>query len=256
MVDHWLKNTLNSCLPQLCLLCGETVSISSDMPLCRHCEGDLPIVGETCQRCANPMETRLDRLESFLHQPALFQTRECGQCQSQQPEFDQTIAFFPYLSPFDHLVQAAKFKGKLPTARLLGQLMAQQLSNCIDLLEDLPSGLLPVPLHPARQRERGYNQAHEIALPVAQRLQIKILSNHATRVVATPPQSSLSLKQRKNNLQHAFKVNADLSGNHIAIIDDVMTSGATVNALAKTLKRAGARRVSVWCFCRAEPPSL
>jgi len=255
VVYNWLKNNLNACLPQACLLCGDNVPRQPELALCRRCEADLPVLGESCLRCANPLETALERLEGFLSQPALLQTRECGQCLQQLPYFDQTLAFFPYISPFNHFVHAAKFKGKLSTARLLGQLMAQQLSNNIDLIDNLPDGLLPVPLHPSRQRERGYNQALEIALPVSQRLQIPILSQVAVRVTATTAQSSLPLKQRKQNLNRAFMVKEKLKNQHIAIIDDVMTSGATVNALAKVLKQAGAARVSIWCFCRAEPPT-
>jgi len=183
------------------------------------------------------------------------QIRECGQCLLQLPYFDQTLAFFPYINPFKHFVHAAKFKGKLSTARLLGQLMAQQLSNNVELIDDLPNGLLPVPLHPTRQRDRGYNQAHEIAIPVSQHLHIPILSQLAIRVTATVAQSSLPLKQRKHNLKQAFTIKKEVTNQHIAIIDDVMTSGTTVNVLAKALKQAGAKRVSVWCCCRAEPPT-
>ncbi len=254
MVDHWLKNTLNLCLPQSCLLCGGAVSQEYDLALCDHCMHELPLLGETCQQCANPLETQRETLGDFIHESALMQTRHCEQCIREQPGFDQTIAFFPYVAPFNYLVQAAKFDGKLATARLLGKLMAMQLVNCIDLLKPRPDGLLAVPLHPSRQRERGYNQALEIAIPVAKRLQIPLLNDLAGRTAATPPQTSLSLQQRKQNLQHAFVVHRDISGQHIVIIDDVMTSGTTVNALAKKLKQAGADEVSVWCFSRAEPP--
>jgi len=255
MVDHWLKNTLNYCLPQACLLCGDSVSSNQELSLCNRCEADLPVLGDTCQRCANPLETRLDRLEGFLEQPALLQSRLCGQCLQKQPYFEHTISFFPYITPFDHFVHAAKFKGKLSTARLLGQLMTRQLQNCLQQLDDLPDALLPVPLHPTRQRERGYNQALEIALPISKQLKIPIFKELASRVIATEAQSSLALKHRKSNLQNAFVINNKVTDKHIAIIDDVMTSGTTVNALAKVLKKAGARRVSVWCFSRAEPPS-
>jgi len=255
MVDHWLKNALNMCLPQACLLCGNTVLNTKNIALCPDCEGDLPILGETCLRCANPLETPRDKLKNILSQPGLLQIKECGHCLSYPPHFDHSISFFPYISPFNNFVQAAKFKGKLSTAHLLGKLLAQQLQNSMIQLDDRPDGLLPVPLHPSRQRERGYNQAHEIAIPVAKQLQIPIFDRLASRIMATPPQSSLSLKQRQKNLQQAFQVHNDLTDQHIAIIDDVMTSGATVDALAKTLKQAGARRVSVWCLSRAEPPS-
>lgn len=254
MVNYWLENSLITCLPQPCLLCGE-ISQQHDLALCVRCMTGLPVLGETCQQCANPLETRLDKLGDFLQQPALLQTRRCGQCLRERTYFDHTLAFFPYILPFSHFVQAAKFKGKLSVARLLGQLLAQQLANCVDSLDEQPDGLLPVPLHPSRQRERGYNQALEIALPVSRRLQIPILYNLASRIKATPAQTSLSLRQRKQNLHKAFNIHHDITGQHIAIIDDVMTSGTTVNVLAKKLKQSGARRVSVWCFSRAEPPS-
>jgi len=255
MVDHWLINVLSYGLPQACELCGNEVPHGQALALCHDCVADLPILGETCQRCANPLETRLERLEHFLDQASLLQTRQCGQCIGKQPFFDQTISFFPYIAPFNHLIQAAKFKGKLALARLLGQLMAAQLTNCLEQIGKLPDGLLPVPLHPSRQRARGYNQSLEIALPISKRLHIPILNQLAIRITATPPQTSLPLKQRKQNLLHAFKVNNDVSVRHIAIIDDVMTSGATVNALAKALKQAGVEKVSVWSLSRAEPPS-
>jgi len=255
MVDHWLKNTLNLCLPQACLLCGGTTSQQHALALCDSCIAELPVLGETCQRCANPLETQLERLGNYLKHPALLQTRQCGQCIRKQPYFDHSIAFFPYIAPFNHFVQAAKFKGKFAIARMLGELMAQQLSNSINIIEDQPDGLLPVPLHFSRQRERGYNQSLEISIPISKRLQIPILTDIASRITATPPQTSLSLKQRKQNLCNAFNINMDVTDQHIAIIDDVMTSGATVNALAKKLKQAGAKQVSIWCFSRAEPPS-
>ena len=132
--------------------------------------------------------------------------------------------------------------------------MTQQIAHTVHLLDELPDGLLPVPLHSSRQRERGYNQALELARPIAKQLQIPLFNDLATRIKPTPPQSSLSLRQRRHNLKDAFIVNYSVKNKHIAIIDDVMTSGTTVNALAHKLKQAGARRVSVWCCCRAEPP--
>ena len=254
MVDHWLKNSLNMFLPQVCLLCGGTASPLHDLALCDACIADLPVLGETCLRCANPLEPHRDKLGEFLYQPALLQTRQCGQCLSHPPHFDHTVAFFPYTTPFNHFIQSVKFKGKLATARLLGKLFAQQLANCIDLQDNKPDGILPVPLHPSRQRERGYNQALEIALPVAKHLRIPILNNLASRIKATPAQTSLSLQQRKQNLQRAFVIHREVREQHIVIIDDVMTSGTTVNTLAQNLKQAGARQVSVWCLSRAEPP--
>ena len=148
-----------------------------------------------------------------------------------------------------------KFRSKLAITSLLGKVMAQQIANTINTLDELPDGLLPVPLHSSRQRERGYNQALELARPIAKQLQLPLLTQFARRPKPTPPQSSLSFQQRKQNLENAFDIVASVKGMHIAIIDDVMTSGSTVNALAKKLKQAGAQRVSIWCLCRSEPPS-
>ena len=255
MVDYWLKNILNACARQACLLCGGAADIEYNLALCKACRNDLPVLGETCQQCANPLENRLERLEALSNSPGLLQTRLCGQCLQQRPYFDHSIAFFPYLAPFDHLVQAAKFRGKLATAHLCGQLLAEPVSLSLASLSDCPDALLAVPLHRSRQHERGYNQALEIARPVARQTGLPILRGVASRVKAAPPQSSLSLKQRRKNVHNAFKIQGSVANQHIAIIDDVMTSGATVNALAKALKQAGARRVSVWCFCRADAPS-
>lgn len=255
MVYYWLKNVLIKLLPQPCLLCGDVGHTEHDLALCNACLGDLPVLGETCLSCANPLESRFERLAGFFNESALLQIRHCGQCLQRKPYFDHSLAFFPYSSPFDHFIHAIKFSGKLATTRLLGELMAQQICNAADGLDELPDGLLPVPLHPSRQRERGYNQSLELARPVSRQLQIPLLNDLSSRIKATPPQSSLSLAHRKQNLKNAFIINYSINDRHIAIIDDVMTTGTTVNVLAKKLKQAGARRVSIWCLCRAEPPS-
>ena len=255
MVYYWLKNNLIRLLPQPCLLCGDLGHQEHDLALCSACLADLPVLGETCISCANPLESSFERLESFLSQSPLLQTRHCGQCTQNSPHFDHSLAFFPYSQPFDYFVHAIKFRSKLAITSLLGQLMTQQIANTASMLDELPDGLLPVPLHPSRQRERGYNQSLELARPIAKQLQIPLLNDLAQRTKATPPQSSLSLRQRRKNLKDAFAINYSVKDRHIAIIDDVMTTGTTVNALAKKLKQAGARRVSVWCLCRAEPPS-
>jgi len=255
MVDYCIKFILSSFLPQPCLVCGSQASSQDDLALCRACLADLPVLGETCLNCANPLESRFERLEDFFTESSLLQTRYCGQCIQKRPHFDHSLVFFPYSAPFDYLIHTVKFSGKLATTRLLGLLMAQQIHNSIHALDELPDGLLAVPLHPARQRERGYNQATELARPISKELKIPLLHNLAQRIKATPAQSSLPLRERRQNLKDAFVVNYPIKNQHIAIIDDVMTSGATVNTLATKLKQAGARRVSVWCLCRAQPPS-
>jgi ComF family protein len=120
-----------------------------------------------------------------------------------------------------------------------------------DLDLSRPDVLLPVPLHRQRLRQRGFNQALELARPVSRRLCIPLDPWLAVRNKATIPQASLSPKDRYRNVRDAFQVKKDVSGLKIAIIDDVMTTGHTANALANTLKKAGAREISVWVFARA-----
>ena len=228
--------------------------MEQDLALCSACLAELPILGETCICCANPLESHFTVLEGYLTESALLQTRHCGQCLQNPPYFDHSMAFFPYTSPFDYLVHAVKFSGKLATTQLLGGLMARQISQTIDGLNDVPELLVAVPLHPSRLRERGYNQSFELARPISKRLHIPLITDLVQRIKSTSPQTSLSLRQRKTNLRDAFAISYSVKGQHVAIIDDVMTTGSTVNSLAKTLKQAGARRVSVWCLCRAESP--
>jgi ComF family protein len=172
----------------------------------------------------------------------------CGACQKKPPAFDEAIALFRYDTPVDRLIQALKYRGQLDQARLLGTLLAQRLQAASPARPDC---LLPVPLHPARLRERGYNQSLELAKPVARALALPLERHAVQRVRATRPQMELARAERARNLRNAFQTEQDFHDQHIAIIDDVMTSGHTVNALARCLKRAGARRVSVWVIARA-----
>lgn len=140
-----------------------------------------------------------------------------------------------------------KYHHRLELARTLGRLFAERLRK----LSKPPDAIVPVPLHPSRLRQRGYNQSLEIARVVAKRLDLPIVTRGAKRVRATAAQTTLPLKQRARNVRNAFAVNGDLKGKHVAIVDDVMTSGHTVGALAKALRRAGAKEISVWVVARA-----
>lgn len=170
----------------------------------------------------------------------------CGHCLKRAPRFDRTVAVYAYTFPIDQLVHALKFGEQLALASALAERLAPRI-------EPRPDLILPMPLHPARLRERGFNQSLELARGIAHLLEVPLLAAGAKRIRDTTPQSSLPWKERKRNVRNAFACNADLNGLHVGLIDDVMTSGATLDELAGTLRRAGAREVSAYVVARTLP---
>jgi len=224
---------LNSCLNlrqtlfgQDCLLCA---TASGAQMLCPACHASLPHIVHACPRCA---------AQSTGH--------VCGECLKHPPAFDRTRAALEYAFPTDKLIQALKYGGQLALAKLFGELLAVALAD-----QTRPELILPMPLHPTRLKMRGFNQALEIAKVIAKRFDIPLAPGLAQRVVDTTPQASLPIDARHKNIKGAFACDMDLRGQRIAVVDDVMTSGATLNELAKILKRAGAAQVDVWVVARA-----
>lgn len=146
-----------------------------------------------------------------------------------------------------YLIGNLKFSADYKNARLLGLLLADHLKQTAER----PDLILPVPLHTARYRERGFNQSIEIARTVAQTLQTPLNLSCCKRHRDTPHQTQLAAKNRRKNLKNAFSVVKPIQVRHIAILDDVMTTGSTAHELAKVLKKAGASRVDVWVCARA-----
>jgi ComF family protein len=233
MVYNCRKTLRTLLFPAHCRLCGSATRDESD--LCRSCRHDLPWLDNACRQCARPLHaSRADAL--------------CGHCQRQAPAFDRTTALFHYRPPVDHLIRRFKFAEELQVGSLLSRLLAARLAERDD---DLPDLLLPVPLHPARLRSRGFNQATEIARQVGRVLEIAIDYRLCRRKRDTQAQSLLSPNARRLNLRNAFAVCRPPGTSHVAIIDDVMTTGHTGNELARTLKQAGAAQVEVWVIARA-----
>ncbi len=172
----------------------------------------------------------------------------CGRCLSQTPAFDHTVAAFSYSFPLDKLIQALKYRDRLILVNFLAEAVMQRITL-------LPDCMVAMPLHPLRLRERGFNQSLLLARRIARDLQIPLLANACERVRNTPPQSALPWKERDKNMRQAFACTApaDLSDKHVAIVDDVMTTGASMGELASALKRAGAREVSAWVVARTLP---
>ena len=221
--------------PPTCLLCGAAGDDGLD--ICRGCRADLPALGVACVCCALPLPDAV--LPSAGDGGPV-----CGGCRRKPPPFERTRAAFRYEQPLPSLVGALKFRGRLNTLRLLGLLLAASLVDA-----DRPDAIVPVPLHPGRLRRRGYDQALELARVVGRRLDLPVL-DCAERLRATPPQVALEAKARKTNLRGAFRVGVKLNGVHVAVLDDVVTTGSTVGEVARVLRAAGASRVDVWCVAR------
>ena len=234
MVYNWLNRLQDTLFPPCCRLCGGAGAGGRD--LCPGCHADLPWLGPACVRCALPLAS---------------DGQLCGQCQQQPPAFDRVIAPFRYAPPLDYLVQRLKFHQDLAMGRLLGQLLTETLATQPG---PRPAVILPVPLHRRRLAERGFNQALEIGRPLRDALGIPLDPRLAQRVRPTETQSRLPARERQRNLRRAYALGAVPLPDHIAILDDVMTTGTTVNELARLLKGAGVARVEVWVVARTVAP--
>lgn len=233
IVDSWLKTLQRRLFPPYCLLCGDPSMLERN--LCDGCFAALPRPERSCPRCAAALPT------------VLAADVVCGRCQHTPPTFDRAVAALTYEEPARYLIRALKFHRNLAAGRLLGELLAERAKT----LTPLPQAILPVPLHSKRYRERGFNQAHELAIPIAHALGIPLLNHGVRRARATTPQPGLSAQQRRENLRGAFVVTRALAVEHVALVDDVMTTGATLDALAAALRQVGAQQIDVWVCARA-----
>jgi ComF family protein len=226
---------LDTLLPARCLLCGLP---SGATRLCDGCHRDLPFSGTQCRRCGLPLGTPEDS--------------SCGRCIQNPPLFTRTVSPLQYLYPADHLVQVFKFNRQLAAGRILGHLLCETVVNQ-DIA--LPDTLIPVPLHPLRMARRGFNQAFELGNYVGKVVGVPLLATGLRRSRNTTAQSGLSRKQRRKNVRGAFYWTGRVTpGRHVALIDDVMTTGTTLTECARVIKKAGASRVDVWVPVRAVPP--
>jgi len=230
-MNKWLESIQEWFYPSSCLLCGAPGTGRLD--LCAACRGDLPHNRWACRRCGIPLPPGADGI--------------CGACLKKPPKMDATLALFRYEEPVRLLIHDLKFRNQYAVARLLGELLASSAAE----RETLPEVLIPVPLHPRRFRERGFNQSTEIARIVSRRLGIPLDYRSCSRILPTLPQTSLPAEQRRRNMRNAFGVDGRLMYGRAAIVDDIVTTGATVNELARTLRKAGAGHIEVWAIARA-----
>ena len=226
-----LKTLGNLLFGGSCFLCkGKAAAL-----LCAACDADLPRLGpQHCPRCA-------------LASPA---GALCGRCLAQQPAYDATHAALAYRFPADALVHSLKFHSELSLAPLLGQFIVEKVSTArrVDFL-------VPVPLSVNRMRERGFNQALEIARHVAGATGVRLAPELCERTRDTPAQIGLPMEERARNVRGAFRCPRLLEGAEIAVLDDVMTTGTTLDEIAAMMKRAGAARVENWVVAKTDFPA-
>ena len=251
---------LAALLPCNCVLCGAR----GPALLCPGCHRQFfPAPSARCPVCANPVSLPAAvALPGGAARPALAPRLPCGRCQSGRPASDATVAT-DYAMPGDRLVLQLKFAGQLALARLFGSLLAEAVQAAEAASRSAgarqrPALLCPVPLGQDRLATRGFNQALEIARPLGKALGIAVAPRLAARVRETAAQSSLAQGARQANLAHAFAIpdRALVEGRHIALVDDVMSSGQTLQELAATLKRHGAARVTNYVFARTPPHTI
>lgn len=229
----WLKNN------QHCLLCDESTDTSH--PICTPCESELPWLGDQCQVCALPLPL-----------PGL----TCGQCLKIPPAFAQVVAPWAYGFPIDSLITRFKHRAQWPFGRLLAELLGQSLHHRFDEGLTRPDALVPVPLSNQRLRERGYNQAAMLAQWLSDSLTIPCEEHLLLRTQDTTAQQELNAEARRRNLRTAFALvpDARIEGRHLALVDDVLTTGTTAHYLARLLMTGGARQVDVYCLARTPKP--
>jgi len=232
-----LAALIRSLLPCHCVLCGA----AGPALLCQGCHAQcFSAQAARCPVCANPLPPGADGMP-------------CARCLAACPDFDATVVAADYALPVDSLVLQLKFGGRLAHARLFADLLAMAVQGAPQLAR--PALLCPVPLGLERLAERGFNQALEIARPLGKTLGIAVLPQLAWRVQETAAQSSMPHGARQANIAHAFAIpdRALVDGRHIGVVDDVMSSGHTLQELAATLKRHGAARVTNYVFARTPP---
>ncbi len=239
---HWysLKGLVKKAdyrlLPGACLLCG--LPAGREIDLCYACELSIPRLGLHCDICAISLNT-----EGI-----------CGRCHNKRPAFSAVHTSLLYQYPVDLLLQRFKFGGQLAAGKVLSQLLTRHIKKQLDNGTcTLPDLLVPVPLHWKKRLVRGFNQSHIVTRELSRELKIKHCQGAVKRVINTPAQHHLSRKERQRLPGITFAVGSAekiLQGAQVALVDDVLTTGSTVQALSQTLLKAGAKSVEIWLLAR------
>lgn len=229
-MNNWSKLIQLLLYPPTCLICQQTTD--HDLDLCPRCLADMPALETTCMVCGIALTINANT---------------CGRCLKKTPYYDKIITLYPYHALAKFLIHSLKFNKQYHCARVMGTLMARHF----DKLGHQPEALLSVPLHPKRLSERGFNQAELISHYVHKKLNVPLIEKHLHRVINTHDQASLSAVKRRKNIRNAFSYIGKTTPSFVAVIDDVVTTGSTANEVARTLKKAGVKRVEIWAFARA-----
>ncbi len=234
IVDNSTKFIRTLLRDQHCYLC-DNINTNPEFDICSLCLADLPYKNQSCSRCSLPLVS--------TNSPV------CGKCIQQPPSYDVLLSPFEYQFPLDTFITELKFRSKLYRAHTLGKLFSQYLQS---KATPLPECIIPVPLHPKRLRQRGFNQSLEIARVVSKSLNIPIDKTYCKRNKNTLPQSDLNADERYQNIKNAFQIKQQRHYKHVAIFDDVVTTGHTVEALAALLRQQGIDIIQVWSVTRVQ----
>lgn len=214
--------------PTYCLSCDEL--IRSQRLLCVPCLEELPWIGPACRHCALPMNA----------------SDICPDCEQKPPVYDALCALFDYAPPVAKWITRFKYQGQLSFGHLFSDLMVEHLT-----LPCRPDVILPVPLFPARQRQRGFNQTLEMAKHIKKKIRVPVDAVNCKKIRHTTPQAQVNALRRSRNIRpQAFAVSPTLKGKKVLIIEDVVTTGRTIEALSLALKQAGVLHITVWSCCR------
>lgn len=235
---RWVRDCLDLFVPPACLLCGRRLpGCGTTASFCPACTGAIsPLPAAHCRRCRHPF-------------PNATSCHLCPSCLKRPPDFTTVYAAGRYSGTLKAAIHKMKYRQQLGLAKPLGELLALQLAA--DMVGFTPDALLPVPIHRKRLRQRGYNQALEIARPMARLMGVPIEARLLQRTRPTLAQQGLSAQDRRSNLRKAFRVNTTVAGARLLLVDDVMTTGETARACSQALIRNGAQEVRVAVVARA-----
>jgi len=239
----WLKvdGLLAALFPRRCILCDQPAGL---LNCCAGCRQDLPWITSPCARCGEVL-------------PTGYAGKVCGRCDALTAAIDRIVSALVYEYPVDRLIAMAKFQGRVDSANALGELLAVYLLGGLSTGElTLPDLILPVPLHPRRMAQRGFNQAAEIARPLARSLCIPIQSQACRRIRNTAEQTRIDAADRPKNTRDAFRALDNVAGKNIAVVDDVLTTGSTGQSVAIALRNAGAGQIQIWTVARTVNPAI
>ncbi|MET0661228.1 MAG: ComF family protein [Steroidobacteraceae bacterium] len=234
LVDSAGRTLQRMLWPPRCLLCGGAGQLPS-VDICRDCEADLVPLDVACVHCAQPLLP-------------VAATLTCGHCLRRPPSFDRSFCAFRYEAPLAELVRGFKYRRDTASGRLLAHLFCKRLQSREG---SMPDCIVPVPLAQQRYHQRGFNQAIELGTQIERRIGVPMRTDVIVRVRETSEQAGLKPGQRRRNVRRAFEAVKPLQAARVAVLDDVMTTGSTVNEVARVLRTAGALEIEVWAIARA-----